>query len=90
MLYFPNYSNKTLPSKQYLMNVINTIDQGLMIRTIQQIKKKKEKKELEANPIMITNFYKDNLMDFEPLGMNTHQIGIGNILYFEQNNAIFV
>ena len=41
--YFPNYSNKTLPSKKYLMNVINTIDPGLMIKTIQQIKKKKLK-----------------------------------------------
>ena len=54
------------------MNVINTVDPGLMVKTIQQIKKKKEKKELEANPILITDFYKDMLLDFESLGMNTH------------------
>jgi hypothetical protein len=65
------------------MNVINTVDQGLMIKTIQQIKKKKERKELEINPVLITDFYKDMLLDFESLGTNTHQIGIGNILYFE-------
>ena len=81
--YFPDYSGKTLPSKKYLMNVINTIDRGLMIRTIQEIKKKKEKRELETNPIMITDFYKDMLLDFESLGTNTHQIGIGNILHFD-------
>lgn len=83
MKYFPDYSKKTLPSKSYLMNVINTIDPGLMIRTIQSIKKRKEKKELDSNPVLITNFYRDMLLDFESLGTNTHQIGIGNILYFE-------
>jgi len=65
------------------MNVINTVDQGLMIKTIQQIKKKKERKELEINPVLITDFYKDMLLDFESLGTNTHHIGIGNILFFE-------
>ena len=85
--YFPNYSNKTLPSKKYLMNVINTIDPGLMIKTIQQIKKKKSQKELELNPVLITNFYKEMLLDFESLGRNDHQIGIGNILYFEHEHC---
>jgi hypothetical protein len=72
MKYFPDYSKKTLPSKSYLMNVINTIDPGLMIRTIQSIKKRKEKKELDSNPVLITNFYRDMLLDFESLGTNTH------------------
>jgi hypothetical protein len=54
------------------MNVINTVDPGLMVKTIQQIKKNKEKKELESNPVLITDFYKDMLLDFESLGMNTH------------------
>jgi hypothetical protein len=85
--YFPKYSKKTLPSKQYLMNVINTVDPGLMIKTIQQIKKKKEKKELDLNPVLITDFYKKMLLDFESLGRNNHQIGIGNILYFEAKHC---
>ena len=57
MKYFPDYSKKTLPSKSYLMNVINTLDPGLMVRTIKMIKKRKEKKELESNPVLITDFY---------------------------------
>ncbi len=61
MKYFPDYSNKTLPSKQYLMNVINTLDPGLMIKTIKLIKKRKEKKELDANPVLITDFYSSML-----------------------------
>ena len=69
------------------MNVINTIDPGLMIKTIQQIKKKKEKKELESNPVLITDFYKEMLLDFESLGRNAHQIGIGNILFFEAKHC---
>ena len=28
--YFPSFKGKTLPSKQYLMNVVNTIDKGLI------------------------------------------------------------
>lgn len=84
MKYFPDYTKKTLPSKSYLMNVINTLDPGLMVKTIQLIKKRKEKKELESNPVMITAFYSRMLSDFEALGTNNHRIGIGNILYFER------
>ena len=49
----------------------------------QQPRKNFAKEELETNPIMITDFYKDMLLDFESLGTNTHQIGIGNILHFD-------
>ena len=54
MKYFPDFKGKTLPSKTYLMNVINTLDRGLMERTIKAIKKRKEKKELDRNPVVIT------------------------------------
>ena len=32
--YFPNYSNKIYPNKSYMLNVLNTIDPGLVVKTI--------------------------------------------------------
>lgn len=40
------------------MNVINTLDRGLMERTIKAIKKRKDKKELDQNPVLMTDFYR--------------------------------
>ena len=42
MKYFPDYKHKQLPSKQYLINVVNTLDPGLIIDTLKKIKKRKE------------------------------------------------
>jgi hypothetical protein len=47
--------------------VINTLDPGLIIRTLQKIKKRKIEKQLEEQPIIITDFYKRMLINFEPL-----------------------
>ncbi len=55
--YFPTYSSKVLPSKKYMINVLNTLDPGLIIKTIQNIKKKRVKKEIEETPVIITEFY---------------------------------
>ena len=44
--YFPTYSSKVLPSKKYMINVLNTLDPGLIVKTIQSIKKKRIKKEI--------------------------------------------
>jgi hypothetical protein len=55
--YFPTYSQKVLPSKKYMINVLNTLDPGLIIKTIQNIKKKRIKKEIEETPVIITEFY---------------------------------
>ena len=41
--YFPDFKGKTLPSKQYLINIINTLDKGLIEKTLKDIKKRKEK-----------------------------------------------
>lgn len=32
--YFPDYSAKILPSKQFMINILNTLDPGLVIKTI--------------------------------------------------------
>ena len=32
--YFPDYKKKQLPSKQYLINVVNTLDHDLIIKTL--------------------------------------------------------
>lgn len=41
-------------------------------------------KEIEEEPILITGFYSNMLIDFEPLGTDKRKSGIGNILYFEK------
>ena len=63
--------------------MINTLDRGLIEKTLKDIRKRKEKKQIERNPVFITDFYKNMLQDFEPLSTNKNRIGIGNIIYFE-------
>ena len=41
--YFPDFKGKNLPSKQYLINVINTLDRGLIESCLKDIRKRKEK-----------------------------------------------
>ena len=40
-----------------MINVLNTLDPGLIIKTIQNIKMKRVKKEIEETPVIITEFY---------------------------------
>jgi len=42
-----------------MMNVLNTLDEGLVFRTIEKIKKQKEKIKIKETPIKITSFFKD-------------------------------
>ena len=65
------------------MNVVNTLDPGLIEKTLKDIRKRKEKKMLETKPVLITEFYRNMLMDFEPISTNRTSIGIGNIIHFE-------
>ena len=44
-------------AKAYLINVVNTLDPDLIRKTLIDIKKKKEAKEMEDNPIMLTNAF---------------------------------
>ncbi len=32
--YFPDYQGKNLPNKKYLLNVLNTLEPGLIAKTI--------------------------------------------------------
>lgn len=41
------------------MNVVNTLDPNLIRKTIIDIKKKKESKELRENPIVLTRNFLD-------------------------------
>jgi|ETNmetMinimDraft_25_1059894.scaffolds.fasta_scaffold07175_2 hypothetical protein len=41
--FFPNYSKSRLPTKGYLMNVINTIQPNSIITAIQKLKKERDK-----------------------------------------------
>ena len=51
--YFPDYKNKIYPNKKFMLNILNTIDPGLVISTIKDMKDKREK-HIKENPIAIT------------------------------------
>ena len=42
LLYFPSFSPKVFPNKSYMINIVNTLDPGLIIKTLKEIKKKRE------------------------------------------------
>ena len=42
--YFPEVTKSKLPNKKYMMNVINTLNPGIIYKTLQDIKKKRIKK----------------------------------------------
>ena len=35
--YFPNYQGKLLPNKTYLLNVLNTLEPGLIAKTVREL-----------------------------------------------------
>ena len=40
--YFPDFTGKVLPNKQYLLDVLNTVEPGLIIKTLKDMKKLRE------------------------------------------------
>jgi len=42
--YFPDCTKSKLPNKKYMINVINTLNPGIILQTIKDIKKKRVKK----------------------------------------------
>ena len=82
MKYFPDYQNKIHPNKTFMLNVVNTIDPGLIIRTIKRIKDQREVKAKET-PIKILPYFKKRLLNFTTIKSETKQVGAGNILYFD-------
>jgi len=45
--YFPVYSKSRAPHKQYLLNVINTVRPGSIIKVVQTLRKKRQEEEIE-------------------------------------------
>jgi len=41
LLYFPDYTNKMTPTRTYLLNVVNTINNNSVINAVNIIKKKR-------------------------------------------------
>lgn len=41
MKYFPDYGNNIYPNKRFMMNVLNTIDPGLIVKTLRDIRAKR-------------------------------------------------
>ena len=35
--YFPDYKGKNLPNKTYLLNVLNTLEPGLIAKTVKEL-----------------------------------------------------
>ena len=46
------------------MNVVNTLDSGLILRTIQALQKEREKKKIEEAPIQIRQDFLEKLKSF--------------------------
>jgi len=40
--YFPEFTGKVLPNKQYMLDVLNTVEPGLIIKTLKEMKQKRE------------------------------------------------
>ena len=55
--YFPDFKENKLPQKQYLFNVINTVEPNSMYNYIKKIKKEREAVLIEEAPIVLTNEY---------------------------------
>jgi|ETNmetMinimDraft_30_1059905.scaffolds.fasta_scaffold219438_1 hypothetical protein len=78
--YFPDYHENVYPFRQYLMDVLNTLDPGLVIKTIKDLKKKKLKKEAEEHPVLVSTKFMNKLKVFESISLDPHIVGIGNIV----------
>ena len=76
--YFPHFAKTKLPNKQYMMNVLNTLNPGIILETLKDIKKKREKKE-DENPVVISKFFAEKLNNFETIVPDGVHSGIHNI-----------
>ena len=65
--YFPDFKENKLPQKQYLFNVINTVEPNSMYNYIKKIKKKREAVMIEEAPIVLTNEYQQFFNTFESI-----------------------
>ena len=52
--YFKEY-RKSFPSRDYLLNIVNTVNDNAVIKAVNTVKEKREKKQTTEAPIVITN-----------------------------------
>ena len=52
--YFPDFPGDSLPNKQYLVNVLNTVVPNLVMDTIKKIRQQKVTEEEDESPILMT------------------------------------
>ncbi len=62
-----------------MMNVVNTINPGIILETIREIKKKREDKIEDECPIVISKFFAERLSNFETIVIDQGNRGIHNI-----------
>ena len=67
LTYFPDFNQNRLPQKQYLFNVINTVEPNSMYNYIKKIKKDREAVQIEEAPIIMTNEYQGFFNTFESI-----------------------
>ena len=68
--YFPNFTGSVLPNKQYMIDVLNTVQPGLIIKTLKEMKQKREEREIEECPVLMSNYFKNKLDNFEFITTN--------------------
>jgi len=56
-LYFPEYSKSRAPQKKFLLNIVNTIKPNSIAEAVKKLRKMRKDKELDENPIVITEEY---------------------------------
>ncbi len=59
--YFPDFPGDSLPNKQYLVNVLNTVVPNLVMDTIKKIRQQKVTEEEDESPILMTQEYYEAL-----------------------------
>ena len=63
-----------------MMDVLNTVEPGIIIKTLKEMKEKREQKEIEDCPILMSNYFKLKLDGFVSITTNERLTGIGNII----------
>jgi len=62
-----------------MMNVINTINPGIILKTLKDIKKKRDEKKEGETPIVISKFFAEKLKNFETIVPDRGNSGIHHI-----------
>lgn len=55
MRYFQEYTKKNVPSRPYLLNVVNSVNKDSVALAVNKVKNIREAKNIESMPIIITN-----------------------------------